>query len=58
MDGLVSTELMDADILKPLFNYGKDQVCPSEIHLIKQLLLEQVITAAHISEGQKNWGRD
>ena len=53
LDGLVSTELMDADILKPLFNYGKDQVCPSEIHLIKQLLLEQVITAAQISEGQK-----
>lgn len=53
LDGLVSTELMDADILKPLFNYGKDQACPPEAHLIKQLLLEQVITAAQISEGQK-----
>ncbi|GAA3334286.1 hypothetical protein GCM10020331_101660 [Ectobacillus funiculus] len=47
---------MDADILKPLFNYGKDLAHPPELPLIKQLLLEQVITAAQISEGQKDSG--
>jgi spore germination protein len=52
LDGLVNTELIDSDVLKPLLNYGNDQINPPEPPLIKQLFLEQVITAAQVSEGE------
>lgn len=52
LDGLVNTELIDSDVLKPLLNYGNDQIIPPGPQLIKQLFLEKVITASNVSEGQ------
>ncbi|QSX23345.1 spore germination protein [Priestia megaterium] len=53
LDGLVNMELIDSGILKPLLNYDKNQLNPPRIQLLKQLLLEQLITTSHISHGQK-----
>lgn len=53
LDGLVNMELIDSDLLKPLMNYGKSKVTPPKIDQIKQLYLEQIITASQISHGQK-----
>ncbi|WP_342046416.1 spore germination protein [Bacillus sp. OTU530] len=53
LDGFVNIELIDSDVLKPLVEYGKKQLNPPELHFIKQLFLEQIITVAQISEGQK-----
>lgn len=50
LDGLVNIELIDSNVLKPLLNYGRD---PLKTLQIKQLLLNEVITAAQVSNGQK-----
>jgi len=52
LDGLVNMELIDSDVLKPLVNYGKEQINHRKIDLTERLFLEQVITAAQISEGK------
>lgn len=53
LDGLVNTELIDSDVLKPLLQYGKNNVSSTCISNLKELLLEHVITAAQISHGNK-----
>ncbi|PAE29723.1 spore germination protein [Paenibacillus sp. 7884-2] len=51
-DGLVNLQLIDSDVLKPLLNWSDQELNSSEITPIKRLL-EQVVTTADISSGQK-----
>ncbi len=53
LDGLVNTDLIDSDVLKPLLKWGRGQLNLPRIEQLKQLFLEQIITTAEIKYGHQ-----
>lgn len=53
LDGLVNTELIDSDIMKPLLNCTRNQMKFPKIAELKQFFLQQVIPATEIKNGKK-----
>lgn len=53
LDGFVNMKMIDADVLKPLMDYGKGSQQPSgfELNEIEKLLQDHVISAAVVSTG-------
>jgi len=53
LDGLVNTDLINTDVLKPLLKCGRSQQNLPRIEQLKQLFLEQIITTSEIKHGDQ-----
>lgn len=53
LDGLTDMKLIDADVIKPLLEYGKNSLSPSMLCFeeLETMLRNQVISAAQVSSG-------